>query len=65
MTAQSGFNAVGIVGSASSNFRIQPTTHYVLDNTHLFAGFANWTSSNVTSSTTVTFYVLWLKATSA
>ena len=65
MTAQTGFNAVGIVGCSSSNFRVQPTTRYVVDNTHIFAGFANWTSSNVTSSVTVTFHVLWLKATSA
>lgn len=65
MTAQTGYNAVGIVGHSSSNFRVQPTTNYVSSNTSIFAGFANWSASNVTSNVTVVFYVLWLKATSA
>lgn len=65
MTAQSGYNAVGIVGHSSSNFRVQPTTNYVSNNTTIFAGFANWSASNVTSDVTVIFYVLWLKATAA
>lgn len=65
MTAEPGYNAVGIVGHASNYFRVQPTTNYVVNNTTLFAGFANWSATNVTSDVTVTFYILWLKATAA
>ena len=62
MTAQSGYNAVGIVGWATNNWRIRPTTHYVKSNTALNAGACNATGENVTTIT-ITFYVLWLKAT--
>ncbi len=65
MTAQAGYHAVGIIGWTTSNFRIRPTTHRVDSDTELFAGFANTSASNVTTDTTVTFRVLWLKATSA
>lgn len=65
MTAQAGYHAVGIVGWSTSNFRIRPTTHRVDSDTELFAGFANTSAGNVTTDTTVTFRVLWLKATSA
>lgn len=65
MTPADGYNAVGIVGHSSSNFRVQPTSEYVASNSAIFAGFANWSASNVTSDVTVIFYVLWLKATQA
>lgn len=65
MTPVDGYNAVGIVGHSSSNFRVQPTSEYVASNSAIFAGFANWSASNVTSDVTVIFYVLWLKATQA
>lgn len=64
MTAQSGYNAVGIVGWQTSNFRISPATNYINSNTQLYAGFKNTSASNVTGTTTVTFKVLWLKGTS-
>lgn len=64
MTAQSGYNAVGIVGWASSNWRIRPTSHYVSNNTTYYAGFCNPTDTATSSATTVTLYFLWLKATS-
>lgn len=63
MTAQSGYKAVGIVGWVTTNYRIRPTTHYVNSNTQLFSGFANTSASNVTSTNTVTFKVLWIKIT--
>lgn len=65
MTSVDGYNAVGIVGHSSSNFRVQPTSEYVASNSAIFAGFANWSASNVTSDVTVIFYILWLKATQA
>lgn len=55
-----GYTAVGIVGWASSNWRIRPTSNYIKNNTTLYAGFANDTGTNV-SSATVTFRVLWIK----
>lgn len=61
MTPQEGYNAVGIVGHSSNYFRVQPTTNYIKDNSTLYAGFANWSASNVTSNVTITFYVLWMK----
>ena len=64
MTAQTGYEAVGIVGWETSNYRIRPTSHYISSNTSLFSGFANTSASNVTSTTTMIFRVLWLKATS-
>lgn len=65
MTAQSGFNAVGIVGWSSGSYRIRPTTHYIASNTSLYAGFANTSASATSQAYDVVFYVLWLKATSA
>lgn len=69
MTEESGYNAVGIVGWSTSNWRIQPTSHYVVSNTQIYAGFANYkappSSGTSSASATITFRVLWLKATSA
>lgn len=65
MTAQSGFNAVGIVGWSSGSYRIRPTTHYIASNTSLYAGFANTSGGATQQAYDVVFYVLWLKATSA
>lgn len=65
MTAQSGFHAVGIVGWETSNYRIRPTSHKITSDTSLFSGFANTSATATTSTTTIIFYVLWLKATSA
>ena len=65
MTAQSGFNAVGIVGWSSASYRIRPTTHYIASNTSLYAGFANTSAGATSQAYSVVFYVLWLKATSA
>lgn len=70
MTEESGYNAVGIVGWSTTNWRIQPTSHYIASNTQLFSGFANYkappASGTVpTASATITFRILWLKATSA
>lgn len=59
----SGYNLVGVMGWATTNYRIIPHTHYVVDNTHLFVGFSNTSASNVTASVTVTFRLLWLKGT--
>jgi hypothetical protein len=61
----SGYNLVGIVGHASNYFRVQPTSNYVTSNTSIFAGFANWSATNVTANVIITFWLLWLKATSA
>lgn len=58
-----GYNLVGIVGHSSNYFRVQPTTNYVTSNTSIYAGFANWSATNVTSNVTVTFWLLWLRAT--
>lgn len=66
MTAEEGYTAVGIVGWSTTNWRIQPTSHYVNSNTQLFAGFANYkappSSGTVpTASATITFRILWIK----
>ena len=58
-----GYNLVGIVGHSSNYFRVQPTTNYVTSNTSIYAGFANWSATNVTANVTVTFWLLWLRAT--
>ncbi|MBQ1296096.1 MAG: hypothetical protein IIY21_18760, partial [Clostridiales bacterium] len=42
MTEVDGYNAVGIVGWTTTNWRIQPTSHYVASNTQLYSGFANY-----------------------
>lgn len=65
MTAQSGYNAVGIMGWSSGSYRIRPTTHYIASNTSLYAGFANTSTGATSQAYNVVFYVLWLKATSA
>ncbi len=65
MTAVTGYHAVGIMGWSSSNFRISPATHYVHSDTAIYAGFKNVSASDVAAGTTVTFRVLWLKATPA
>ena len=62
MTAESGYNAVGIIGWQSTQWRVRPTTNYVVDNTTLYAGFANDSATAVSSSVTVTFRVLWMRA---
>ena len=54
---------VGIVGYSSSNMRVRPTSFFVRDNTSIFAGFANDTSTAVTGTVTVKFYTLFLRAT--
>lgn len=61
MDAQSGYTAIGIVGWKTTNWRIRPTSHYIEDNTSLFAGFANTSTS--ANSAKITFIVLWAKNT--
>ena len=65
MTAVTGYHAAGIIGWSSSNFRISPATHYVHSDTAIYAGFKNVSDTDVAAGVTVTFRVLWLKATSA
>lgn len=65
MTAVTGYHAVGIVGYSTSNFRISPATNYVHGDTAIYAGFKNVSATDVAAGVTVTFRVLWLKATSA
>lgn len=65
MTAVTGYHAVGIMGWSTSNFRISPATHYVHSDTAIYAGFKNVSASDVAAGVTVTFRVLWLKATPA
>ena len=65
MTAVTGYHAVGIMGWSSSNFRISPATNYVHSDTAIYAGFKNVSDTDVAAGVTVTFRVLWLKATSA
>ena len=61
MEEQSGYKAVGIVGWATNNWRVRPTTNYVKDNATLYCGFANDTDTAVSSSVTIGFRVLWIK----
>ena len=61
LTTPSGYNAIGIVGWSSSNWRIRPTSNYVNGNSYIYAGFANDTGSS--ASATVTFRVLCMRAT--
>ena len=51
------------MGYASTSYKIRPTTHYVSSNTAIYAGFTNDSESATSSTTTVTFYLLWLKGT--
>jgi hypothetical protein len=61
MTPQDGYNAVGIVGWSTTNWRIRPTTNYIKDDSTIFAGFSNDTDTAVTGSVTMIFRVLWVK----
>lgn len=63
ITAQPGYNAVGIVGYSSGSWRIRPTTNYIESNTSLYAGFCNDSASATSQAYNVTFRILWLKAT--
>lgn len=54
-----GWDLVGIVGWKPSNYRITCQTKYVVNNSTIHCGFSNVSASNVTSSTTFTFYLLW------
>lgn len=62
MNAQSGYTAIGIVGVRTTNHRVRPTTYYVQNDTYIYAGFAN-SSSTANQSAKVTFEVLWAKNT--
>ena len=61
MDAPDGYKAVGIVGWATNNWRVRPTTNYVKDNATLYCGFANDTDTAVSASVTIGFRVLWIK----
>lgn len=63
MTAQSGYNAVGVVGWSSTNYRIYPFRVEVTSNTNITASLSNATAA-ASADFTMHFYVLWLKATS-
>lgn len=65
MTAPVGYNAVGIVGWQSSNFRLYPFRCEVASNSSITFGVTNSTATATSNSTTMSFQVLWLKATSA
>lgn len=65
MTAPAGYNAVGIVGWQSSNFRLYPFRCEVASNSSITFGVTNSTATATSNSTTMSFQVLWLKATSA
>jgi hypothetical protein len=68
VTRQSGYRAIGIVGYNTTNGYIRPTANYITDsgsissNPTLTAGFANNSASDL-SAQTVTFKILWIKAT--
>lgn len=63
MTAQSGYNAVGVIGWSSTNYRIYPFRVEVTSNTNITASLSNATAA-ASADFTMHFYVLWLKATS-
>lgn len=65
MTAPDGYNAVGIVGWQSSNFRLYPFRCEVASNSSITFGVTNSTGTATSNSTTMYFQVLWMKATSA
>ena len=58
-----GYNAVGIVGYATTHNAVRPTSNYVTSNTTIYCGFRNEGTSE--NSATITFKVLCLKGTSA
>lgn len=60
-----GYSLAGIVGVTTTSYRIHSQGHYVVDNDNIFAGFSNVTATATSTNTTVTFYLLWLKGTSA
>jgi hypothetical protein len=68
VTRQSGYRAIGIVGYNTTNGHIRPTVNYITEsssissNPTLTAGFANDSASDL-SGQTVTFKILWIKAT--
>lgn len=67
VTRESGYQAIGIVGYNTTNGYIRPTANYITDNSMsnnpiLTAGFANNSASDL-SGQTVTFKILWIKAT--
>ena len=67
ITRESGYQAIGIVGYNTTNGYIRPTVNYITDNSMsnnpiLTAGFANDSTSDL-SGQTVTFKILWIKAT--
>lgn len=67
VTRESGYQAIGIVGYNTTNGHIRPTVNYITDNSMsnnpiLTVGFANDSASDL-SGQTVTFKILWIKAT--
>lgn len=60
-----GYHLAGICGVQTSNYRIISQTNYVIDDSTIRAGFSNTTATATSTNTTVTFYLLWLKGTSA
>lgn len=67
ITRESGYQAIGIVGYNTTSGHIRPTVNYITDNSMsnnpiLTAGFANDSASDL-SGQTVTFKILWIKAT--
>ena len=68
VTRQSGYRAIGVVGYNTTNGHIRPTANYITDSGSissdptLTAGFANDSASDL-SGQTVTFKILWIKAT--
>jgi len=60
-----GYNLAGIVGCSTTNYRIIPHTHYIVDDSTIYAGFSNTAATSVTSNVNVTFNLLWLKGTEA
>lgn len=60
----SGANLVGIVGVHPSRYQINSQRHNVVDNTTICAGFQNVTATASAGTTTVIFYLLWIKASS-
>lgn len=61
----SGYQLAGIVGMQSASSRIVPFNYYKESNTSLKVGFVNVTATATTSDVSVTFHLLWIKATSA
>ena len=60
-----GYHLAAISGYSTPNYRIIPTSHYVVDDSTIYAGFSNTTDQSVTTDVTVTFKLLWLKGTEA